>query len=214
VSNKLQWAKWFWSDWAGDAALNLCSLPARGLWMGMLCLMAQGEPYGTLTIKGRAPTNDELFALVAPRGTRRGDFNRWLAELERAGIARRDREGYLGSTRMQRDGALSILRSKSAKKAKSASDLHKQNGDFAEQKTRFASTEAEAEAEATPPKRAPHQSRKRRRKAPPPSSTFKNGYTESAASDLETIDHAEADDARPSGAAVVSIAGHLNRRVN
>jgi hypothetical protein len=214
VSNKLQWAKWFWSDWAGDAALNLCSLPARGLWMGMLCLMAQGEPYGCLTIKGRAPTNDELFNLIAPRGTRRGDFNRWLAELERAKIARRDHEGVISSARMQRDGRLSAVRASAAKSAKRKPDLHMQNGHFADA---HAPTEAEAkaEAEATPPKRAPRDSRKRRKAPAPPPKPFANGYTESAASDMqETIDHAEADDARPGGAAVVSIAGHLNRRVH
>ena len=51
--SKLRWAKWFSADWADDSALNLCSIPARGLWMALLCLAAQGEPFGTVTIKER-----------------------------------------------------------------------------------------------------------------------------------------------------------------
>ena len=98
--SKLRWAKWFWADWSNDTALNLCSIPARGLWMSLLCIAAQGEPYGTVTIKGRVPTTAELFSLIAPRGTRRRDFNLWLAELEARGVAQRDHRSAIWSPRM------------------------------------------------------------------------------------------------------------------
>ena len=112
--NKLHWAKFFWADWSNDSALNLCSLPARGLWMALLCLAAQGEPYGHVTIKGRVPTTHELFSLTAPRGTRRRDFNIWLAELERAGVAVRDHKGAIVSPRMSQDGVTSLARTDAA----------------------------------------------------------------------------------------------------
>lgn len=113
--SKIRWAQFFWADWSNDTALNLCSIPARGLWMALLCLMAQGKPYGTLNIKGRVPSDDELFTLTCPRGTRRRDFNRWLAELETHGVAERDHTATLRSPRMNHDGAISLSRIDAAK---------------------------------------------------------------------------------------------------
>jgi hypothetical protein len=92
--SKLRWAKWFWADWSNDTALNLCSLPAQGLWMRLLCLAAQGEPYGCVTIKGRAPSLAELCKLCGGQPSPEEDphrhylrtFKRWLAELERRGV--------------------------------------------------------------------------------------------------------------------------------
>lgn len=112
--NKLHWAKFFWADWSNDSALNLCSLPARGLWMALLCLAAQGEPYGHVNIKGRTPTADELFDLTAPRGTRRRDWNLWMAELERHGVAQRDHSLAIVSPRMSQDGVTSLARTEAA----------------------------------------------------------------------------------------------------
>jgi hypothetical protein len=158
--SKLRWAKWFWSDWSNDTALNLCSIPAQGLWMRLLCIAAQGEPYGHVTIKGRVPTNDELFTLTCPmRRTRRRDFNLWLAELESHGVAQRDHQSAIWSPRMSHSGAVSLVRNKAAKKRWKAADdsqsqpaLHKQkppNGAcLHQQKTILHTTEAEAEAES------------------------------------------------------------------
>jgi hypothetical protein len=112
--NKLHWAKFFWADWSNDSALNLCSLPARGLWMALLCLAAQGEPYGHVTIKGRVPTDDELFDLICPRRTRRREFNLWMAELETHGVLQRDHKGAIVSPRMSQDGVTSLARTEAA----------------------------------------------------------------------------------------------------
>jgi hypothetical protein len=92
--SKLRWAKWFWADWSNDTALNLCSLAAQGLWMRLLCIAAQGEPYGCVTIKGRPPSIAELRSLCHDNPDDEGDphrnggrrFRSWLAELERHGV--------------------------------------------------------------------------------------------------------------------------------
>jgi len=151
--SKVRWAKWFWADWSNDTALNLCSLPARGLWMALLCLAAQGEPYGTVTIKGRIPTADELFSLIAPRGTRRRDFNLWMAELQTRGVAQSDQRGAIVSPRMSQEGVIATARIRAAQarwqdteKAQNGEDLHKQtsgeNGDLHMQRGDFASVDS------------------------------------------------------------------------
>ncbi len=61
---KRPYLKWFVSDWRGDPRLRMCSLAARGLWADMLTYMHEGEPYGHLTINGRAPKLDEIANLV------------------------------------------------------------------------------------------------------------------------------------------------------
>jgi hypothetical protein len=44
--------KFYPSDWRSDPMLRLCSLAARGLWMEMMCLMHEAEPYGSLLVNG------------------------------------------------------------------------------------------------------------------------------------------------------------------
>jgi hypothetical protein len=160
--SKIRWAKWFWADWSNDSALNLCSIPARGLWMSLLCLAAQGDPYGTVTIKGRVPTDDELFDLTCPRATRRRDFNRWLAELEANGVAQRDHRSAIWSPRMSHFGAISLARMHSAndrwktaeprdrsadlhmQKRANGKDLHMQNTHFASHRIQKQNPESES----------------------------------------------------------------------
>lgn len=132
--SKLRWAKWFWADWSNDTALNLCSIPARGLWMALLCLAAQGDPYGTVTIKGHVPSDDELFGLICPRRTRRRDFNHWLAELEAHGVLQRDQRLAIWSPRMSHEGVTSMARIDAAGKSwkgkgkgRNPRNLHEQN---------------------------------------------------------------------------------------
>jgi len=153
LMSKVRWAKWFWADWSNDTALNLCSLPARGLWMALLCLAAQGEPYGTVTVKGRIPTADELFSLIAPRGTRRRDFNLWMAELQTRGVAQSDQRGAIVSPRMSQEGVIATARIRAAQtrwqdseKPQNGEDLHEQtpdeNGDLHMQRGDFASVDS------------------------------------------------------------------------
>lgn len=168
--SKLRWAKWFWADWSNDTALNLCSIPARGLWMALLCLAAQGDPYGHVNIKGRVPTADELFDLTAPRGTRRRDWNLWLAELETHGVAQRDHSLAIWSPRMSQSGVTSLARVDAARhrwkgkdKRQNTKNLHEQsvvNGADLHEQTEILHT-IEAEAEAETPLRPPKPKRHR-----------------------------------------------------
>lgn len=45
------WLKLFTRDYLDHKELRRCSLPARGVWADMLCLMAEGSPRGYLTDK-------------------------------------------------------------------------------------------------------------------------------------------------------------------
>ena len=91
------WLKFFPTDWRADPALRMCSLAARGLWMEMLCVMHEAEPYGTLRVNGRAVTDRQLTALAG------GEVEALLAELEEAGVFSRESDGTIYSRRMQRD---------------------------------------------------------------------------------------------------------------
>lgn len=98
------WFKFFASDWRGDAALRMCSLAARGLWMEMLCVMHDGQPRGTLRINGRALSEGQFARLV---GTTVESIVPLIEELEAAGVLSRDQDGCIFSRRMVRDEAKS-----------------------------------------------------------------------------------------------------------
>jgi hypothetical protein len=86
-------------DWLRDAALRMCSSAARGLWIDMIAIMHQAEPYGHLMFNGRAVDNAQLAKMVSesPR-----EVFRWLAELEAAGVFSRDDSGVIYSRKMVR----------------------------------------------------------------------------------------------------------------
>ena len=73
--------------------------------MALLCLAAQGKPYGYVTVAGKPPERLALLRLACPRGTRPREFDAWLAELERNGVVRRTEDGTIFSVRMVRDAA-------------------------------------------------------------------------------------------------------------
>lgn len=96
------WLKFYPSDWRADPALRMCSIGARGLWMEMLCIMHEAEPYGSLRVNGR-PVSDRQMAGLA--GASPDEVEPWLAELEGAGVFSRDEDGAIVSRRMMRDKA-------------------------------------------------------------------------------------------------------------
>jgi hypothetical protein len=98
-------------DWQRDAALRSCSIGARGLWIEMICIMHQAEPYGRLVVNGRAIDPATLGRMV---GAKAGEIVRWQAELEQAGVY--DREGdMIVSRRMVRDETVRRLRAEGGK---------------------------------------------------------------------------------------------------
>jgi 5-methylcytosine-specific restriction endonuclease McrA len=96
---KNPWMKFFTSDWRGDARLRMCSLTARGLWIEMMCVMHEAEPYGSLTINGKPISEQQLASLV---GDTKKAVVDCLRELEEASVFSREGD-VIFSRRMRRD---------------------------------------------------------------------------------------------------------------
>lgn len=107
------WGKFYWSDYASDEALKMCSLAAQGLWMRMLCTMAGSEPYGYLTINGHTLNEVDLAKLYAVAQAEVGDA---VAELDRYGVFSRDAKGRIYSRRMVRDAKKAATARKNGKR--------------------------------------------------------------------------------------------------
>ncbi|MBF5091298.1 hypothetical protein F1640_15020 [Novosphingobium sp. NBM11] len=88
------------SDWRTEAGLRLCSLAARGLWIEMLTLMHDGEPYGHLTIDGEQISVEMLSRLI---GETPNLVKKLLKELEARKVFSRTDDGMIFSRRMVRD---------------------------------------------------------------------------------------------------------------
>jgi hypothetical protein len=94
------WLKFYPRDWRGDQALRAVSISARGLWMEMLCIMHEAQPYGHLILGGRA-VSDDILARVAGLGVE--ECGALIAELENAGVLSRTRKAVIYSRRMVKD---------------------------------------------------------------------------------------------------------------
>lgn len=92
------WSKFFWSDWASDEALKMCSPGAQALWMRMLCVCAQAEGY--LAIGGGRLGPADMARVT---GWPLRDVRRWWAELKRWGVFSVEGRGWVYSRRMVRD---------------------------------------------------------------------------------------------------------------
>lgn len=148
--NKLRWGKFYWSDWSDDPALALCSLAAQGLWMRLLCIGAQGTPYGHMNIKGQPATVEQIAKLVRAKPS---FVARLIDELERKGVVSRDASGSLVSSRQESDGKLAGIRSKAGKagaKSRYGRDFAITNNPVCHE------LEEEEEIEAKPPHKPPN----------------------------------------------------------
>jgi len=94
------WTKFYWSDWSNDPALKLCSLAAQGLWMRCLCIAAEADPTGYVTVNGRTLEATDIARLA---GVTEIECAPLLAELERNGVFSRARNGTIYSRRMIKD---------------------------------------------------------------------------------------------------------------
>lgn len=91
------------ADWRKDAALQSCSPAARGLWIEMICLMHECEPYGHLAINGTALSDAQAARMV---GFTPKEYRQCAGELEAAGVLSRNAAGVIYSRRMVKDEAL------------------------------------------------------------------------------------------------------------
>ena len=101
------------ADWRKDAALQSCSLSARGLWHEMMCLMHECEPYGHLSVNGKPMRPAQVARLV---GVAEKEYQKLLAELEDAGVPSVADDGSIYSRRMVRDEHIRNVRAEAGKK--------------------------------------------------------------------------------------------------
>jgi hypothetical protein len=100
------------ADWRKDPALRVCSVAARGLWMDMLCLMHESEPYGYLVVNGEPVSDAELARLV---GEPLAVVRKLLKELEARNVFSRTEKGVIYSRRFVRDEATRSARAAGGK---------------------------------------------------------------------------------------------------
>jgi hypothetical protein len=99
--------QFYYRDWMSHPGLRMCSIAARGLWADLMCIMAEGSPYGYLKVGGK----DILPATLARRvGESTADVERWLAELLEHEVCARDDTGTIYSPRMVRAEQLRQVR--------------------------------------------------------------------------------------------------------
>lgn len=98
--DKHPWFKFFPANWRGNTKLRLCSIGARGLWMEMLCIMHDAEPYGHLLNNGVAVSNKQLAQLA---GIQLTEVQKFMCELELAGVYSRTEDKVIFSRKMVRD---------------------------------------------------------------------------------------------------------------
>lgn len=88
------------SDWRKDMALQSCSVAARGLWIDMLCIAHECDPYGHLTVNGKPMSSAQIGRHT---GLTQRECERLLVELADAGVSSSTDEGVIFSRRMVRD---------------------------------------------------------------------------------------------------------------
>lgn len=121
-------------DWLRDTALRSVSIAARGLWMDLICLMHDGQPYGHLAVNFNPIPECRLAGMV---GLTVETFRPLLAELMNAGIPGATPDGVLYSRRMVKDERIRAVRSRAGKAG----------GVVSQQVPRFGKANSEAKAE-------------------------------------------------------------------
>lgn len=87
-------------DWRKDVQLRACSLAARGLWVDLMCVMHECEPYGHLTLNGMPMTPAQVSGQI---GVAPATVKKLLDELLSNGVARTTPHGVIFSKRMVDD---------------------------------------------------------------------------------------------------------------
>lgn len=105
-------SQFYWGDWLRSTDVRSLSIGARGLWIDLMCLMHEGEPYGHLAVAGK-PLACEKAARMT--GVSLGQFKKLLAEIEEAGVSSRTPPGFLYSRRMVKDEAIRNARAEGGK---------------------------------------------------------------------------------------------------
>lgn len=100
------------ADWRKDTALQFCSLSARGLWVEIMCIAHECDPYGFLRVNGKPMTAAQIGRLV---GISERECIKLLDELLEAGVFSKADDGAIYSRRMVRDEQLRAARAEGGK---------------------------------------------------------------------------------------------------
>ena len=124
------WLKWYPGDWRADPLVRSCTPLARYVWLEMLGLMHEAEPYGHLVLGNRAMDYGTLSRVIA---VDIGEVRRAVKELESRGVFSRTDDGVIFSRRMIRDDdKRKILAENGAKGGKSRVTHVQQNHGLSE----------------------------------------------------------------------------------
>lgn len=100
MSRDHPWIKFYPQDWRTEPGLLASSLEARAVWLEMICLMHEAEPYGHMLIGSVAPSAEKLARML---NCNQRVLKRCLNELETHGVFSRNSDGVIYSRRMVRD---------------------------------------------------------------------------------------------------------------
>jgi hypothetical protein len=105
---------WYPDDWMNDIGLRQCSAAARGIWIDLLSLMHQGEPYGHLSSR----KGDLSLSFISRTcGLELSELGAALIELEANDVFSRTSSGVIFSRKMVRDEDLRLRRAAGGKKS-------------------------------------------------------------------------------------------------
>lgn len=113
------------ADWRKDSALQSCSGSARGLWIELICLMHECEPYGHLEINGKPPSDAQVARMV---GFSVPEYRKALAELDGAGVFSRLESGAIFCRRMVADERVRNARAEGGKSGGEFGERGRQHG--------------------------------------------------------------------------------------
>ena len=100
------------ADWRKDVELRSCSVAARGLWIDLLCIAHECEPYGHLTVNARPMTLAQIAGQV---GLTQQQCAKLIDELIANGVAREADHGAIYSKRMVEDERIRNVRAEGGK---------------------------------------------------------------------------------------------------
>jgi hypothetical protein len=118
VSSGVVYIPLYVSDWRGNAKLARCSMAAHGVWINLLCIMADADECGVLVVDGEVWGDEEIVGVIG--GNRKVVLNA-LNELRvRKVLRQRKSDGAYYSSRLMREGRRIRKRSESARMAAEA----------------------------------------------------------------------------------------------
>lgn len=100
-------------DWRKDVELRSCTVAARGLWIDLMCVMHECEPYGHLVLNGKPMTPAQLAGQVG--NITAAQCAKLIDELLDNGVARKTEGGLIYSKRMVDDERVRNARAEGGK---------------------------------------------------------------------------------------------------